>query len=262
MNLELKLVETEKDFRIWYKLFREIFTKDEDAFSYELMHKWWPYSICLFILVDGEKAGFIFENVNIKHKCGMIFYAGLIESYRGKGIYPQITIQNEKLLLEKGAEIIVTETEDPTKYSDEKEKLIALKRLNTYVNKMGKSFISNSPVRYIRPAPPAIDVDSHIEIQDHYLLGFKVLGKPSHLDFINENLVNKITKTDFHQIYFYESIIEQGNDDIDYLGKNFRGIKMFLENLEKDNSEYFELINSNTWQNYLEDNNLTHVLTK
>jgi hypothetical protein len=257
MNIQLTTLNGEEDLKIWYKLYREVFTKDEDNFSYELMKSWVSHNIFLFIEIDGERIGFIFERINQKHKSAIIWYVGLLEEFRGKGIYPEAAKMNDDLLRAQGINIIISETEDPSYYTDEKERIIALKRLNSYVNKIGKSFIVNSSVKYLRRMPPAENADVVDGVQSNYLLGFKVIGEPEGFDFIDKKLGNKISRKDFEKLYVIENLMEWGDADLNMARKKYRAVDEFLRNLQTNSVEYFNLVNIETWQKYLKDNELS-----
>jgi hypothetical protein len=246
MNISLKLVTNQDEFDLWYNTFHTIFYKPEDNFPKELMKTWWPHNLCYLIYVNRVIAGFRFVGFREKYGAGMVYYGGLLEEYRYKGIYPKACDINEPELIERGLNMFVVECENPFKTKKTED----IARMNTFITKLDYKFISPEKIIYLRSYPPSPDIEDYKnQIQDGYLLGFKVLNE-SNLKSLKPNK-GFVTKEEYRHLYFLENLLESDYQTLEDAQKERRSAREFISNLDGSKEDKFELITKHNWLEYM-----------
>ena len=141
MDIKIKEVVKSEDFDNWYSLYSEIFPRPEDHFPHEFVLNWTmkpseTKQNLLLIVLDAQNIGFIWQMVDKEIKTAYYYYMGIVGSYRSKGIFSKVQIENEKYLLNNGIEIILAEPENPRLMETKKEKAEAIRRIGFYINKI------------------------------------------------------------------------------------------------------------------------------
>lgn len=240
---KIKLIDLNSDdFIQYYNLFITCFPEDSTWGQEHILQ--WLSSLEKATLLYG-----IFENqklIGFRHiwhnekNIAYVPYAGMHPDYRKMGIYPQFCNITENILADMGFQAFVNEVENPDMIDASEKKLLAIKRINMFVGKLGYSIIGNTDeIKYERNMPP-FDGEKSLQIsQFDYLLGFKLIGNKELFKIVS----NSIHKTDYEMLYWIIREIEfmEENNSREYL-LTLKPIAHFINCLHNSKEEYINLI--------------------
>lgn len=243
-SLTIEVVESEDRLKVWYEIFKKVFTEPVDNISYDKFLNWFRESgkdRHHLILLDGEVIGFKSMVLDKEIKAGWTFYAGMLPEYRNQGLYPEANKLINEILVKKGIQILVTECENPQLMKDPVKKDFAIRRLKTFIKKLDYHFILDASVRYLRVSPPS---KKERYIEDYYLLGFSILDKSYDLKFFD-----RISNYDYKKLYKIQAQLEYGS--IDAAAKNI-SYPEFMKEIDQKINDSSSILDINTLESYLD----------
>lgn len=237
MKISIETVDSEQKFNVWYEIFCSLFPDKEDRFSsatildiisrdQESQHQ------LLLILHDDERAGIIWQMTQVKIRTCYYYYFGVLEEFRGKGVFSSFQEINEKLLISYGVDLILAEPKNPKSFKDRILIRESKKRLKYYRDRLHFYIVSDNETKYLRHFPP----DMLESIQDYYLLAFKPLSELRKKQLIVDE---KLPKEIFKKLYLGLMQIELGIKDEETLKCRSKAAEQFLNTLSiMDNMDF------------------------